>query len=75
MLSLASLFKVGTTLMDARLLDILACPICRGKLVYNHDTEELICKLDRLAFKIQDDVPVMLENEARQLSEEELHGV
>lgn len=57
--------------MDKKLLDILACPICQGKLIYQHQTQELICKLDRLAFPIQDGIPVMLEDSARQLSTEE----
>lgn len=57
--------------MDKKLLDILACPICKGPLVYNKDAAELICKADRLAYPIRDDIPVMLEDEARQLAAEE----
>lgn len=57
--------------MDKKLLDILACPICKGNLVYKKDQKELICKLDRLAFPIKDGIPVMLEDEARQLPAEE----
>jgi uncharacterized protein YbaR (Trm112 family) len=57
--------------MDKKLLDILACPICKGSLVYNKDKAELICKLDRLAYPIRDDIPVMLEDEARQLAADE----
>ena len=57
--------------MDKKLLDILACPICKGPLVYNKDKAELICKLDRLAYPIRDDIPVMLEDEARQLAADE----
>ncbi len=57
--------------MDKKLLDILACPICKGKLVYLKDAKELICKADRLAFPIRDDIPVMLEDEARTLSADE----
>ncbi|OFZ86411.1 MAG: tetraacyldisaccharide 4'-kinase [Betaproteobacteria bacterium RBG_16_64_18] len=53
--------------MDARLLDILVCPICKGPLVYRKAVGELICKADRLAFAIRDDIPVMLEDEARKL--------
>jgi len=53
--------------MDARLLDILVCPICKGPLVYLKADGELICKADRLAFAIRDDIPVMLEDEARKL--------
>ncbi|MCK4951213.1 MAG: Trm112 family protein [Gammaproteobacteria bacterium] len=57
--------------MDTKLLDILACPICKGTLVYNKEAQELICKLDRLAYPIRDDIPVMLEDEARKLPADE----
>lgn len=57
--------------MDKKLLDILACPICKGPLVYDKDKAELICKVDRLAYPIRDDIPVMLEDEARQLAADE----
>ncbi|HEX5208037.1 MAG TPA: Trm112 family protein [Steroidobacteraceae bacterium] len=53
--------------MDARLLDILACPVCKGTLVYRREQEVLVCRLDRLAYPIREDVPIMLEEEARQL--------
>jgi uncharacterized protein YbaR (Trm112 family) len=53
--------------MDTRLLDILACPLCKGPLIHKRDGEVLVCRLDRLAYPIRDDVPVMLEEEARQL--------
>ena len=54
--------------MDARLLEILACPICKGTLKYQRDARVLVCRLDRLAYPIRDGVPVMLEEEARQLA-------
>lgn len=57
--------------MDTKLLDILACPICKGPLVYRKTEQELICKADRLAFPIRDDIPVMLEDEARELPPDE----
>lgn len=57
--------------MDARLLDILVCPICKGPLVYRKVQAELVCKGERLAFPIRDDIPVMLEEEARKLPPEE----
>ena len=53
--------------MDKKLLDILACPLCKGPLVYRKEAQELICKADRLAFPIRDDIPVMLEDEARRI--------
>jgi hypothetical protein len=57
---------------DTKLLDIIACPLCKSKLVYQKQQQELICKADRIAFAIKDDIPVMLEGEARQLTLEEI---
>ncbi|HEC05232.1 MAG TPA: Trm112 family protein [Thiolapillus brandeum] len=57
--------------MDKKLLDILVCPLCKGKLVYRKKEQELVCRADRLAFPIRDDIPVMLEKEARQLAPDE----
>ena len=61
--------------MDKKLLDILVCPLCKGPLVYKKLEQELICKADRLAYPIRDEIPVMLQEEARELSaEEEVEG-
>lgn len=57
--------------MDAKLLDILVCPLCKGPLVYRKDDQELLCRACRLAYPIRDDIPVMLEDEARRLPPEE----
>jgi uncharacterized protein YbaR (Trm112 family) len=57
--------------LDKKLFDILACPVCKGPLVYDRERQELICKADRLAYPIRDDIPVMLEEEARQLAADE----
>ena len=57
--------------MDKKLLDILVCPLCKGKLVYRKAEQELVCKADRLAYPIRDGIPVMLEQEARQLPADE----
>ena len=57
--------------MDAKLLDILVCPLCKGPLHYAKPKQELICKADRLAYSVQDGIPVMLEDEARKLPAEE----
>lgn len=57
--------------MDKRLLDILACPLCKGELHYDKAKQELICKFDGLAYPIRDNIPVMLEEEARTLSTDE----
>ncbi|AJR08154.1 Trm112 family protein [Photobacterium sp. BZF1] len=58
--------------MDHRLLEIVACPVCKGKLNFDKDKNELICKFDRLAYPIKDGIPVLLEPEARTLSSEEV---
>jgi uncharacterized protein YbaR (Trm112 family) len=57
---------------DKKLLEILACPLCKSPLFFNKELNELVCKADKLAYAIKDDIPVMLENEARQLTLEEL---
>lgn len=60
--------------MDARLLEILVCPVCKGPLDFRKANQELVCKACRLAYPVRDDIPVMLEEEARQLSHEEAAG-
>lgn len=58
-------------MLDAKLLEILVCPICKGKLLYVKHSHELVCKADKLAYPIRNDIPVMLENEARVVTENE----
>lgn len=58
--------------MEKRLLDILACPLCKSSLLYDKEKQELICKADHIAFPIRDDIPVMLEDEARELDQDEM---
>ncbi len=53
--------------MDTRLLDIMACPVCKGPVQYRRGEQVLVCRLDRLSYPIRDGVPVMLEEEARLL--------
>jgi uncharacterized protein YbaR (Trm112 family) len=53
--------------MDTKLLDILACPICKGPLHYARSQQVLVCRADRLAYPIRDGIPVMLEDEAQRL--------
>ncbi|AOY01579.1 Trm112 family protein [Jeongeupia sp. USM3] len=60
--------------MDAKLLEILVCPVCKGPLVFDKAKQELICKGDRLAYPIRDGIPVMLEGEARELDPTEEVG-
>jgi len=58
-------------MIDKNLLEILVCPICKGKLKYVKHSGELICKIDRLAYPIRDEIPVMLESEARDIPADE----
>ena len=58
--------------IDSKLLSILVCPVCKSELEYRREAEELVCTVERLAFPIRDDIPVLLQTEARQLTEEEL---
>jgi len=60
--------------LDKKLLEIIVCPVCKGPLVYHPENEELICRACRLAYPVRDDIPVMLEDEARQLTAEEVEG-
>lgn len=53
--------------MDAKLLEILVCPVCKGTLDYQKKSLELVCPRCKLAYPIKDDIPVMLADEARQL--------
>ena len=57
--------------MDKKLLDLLVCPVTKGPLIYDREREELVSVAARLAYPIRDGIPVMLEEEARELSEEE----
>lgn len=57
--------------MDKKLLSILVCPVCKGALVYKREQSELICYADALAYPVRDDIPVMLETEARTLTAQE----
>lgn len=59
-------------MLDIKLLDIIACPICKGRLGYNKKTNELICKFDKLAFPIVDNIPALLVEKARKLKMDEI---
>ena len=61
--------------MDKKLLEILVCPVTKGPLIYDKEKQELISKSARLAYPIKDNIPVMLEDEARTLSDEELENL
>jgi len=58
--------------MDKKLLDLLVCPVTKGPLIYDKARGELISKSARLAYPIRDGIPVMLEDEARELGEDEI---
>ncbi len=58
--------------MDTKLLELLVCPVTKGPLDYNRETRELISRSARLAYPVRDGIPVLLESEARTLSDEEL---
>lgn len=58
--------------MDTRLLELLVCPVTKGPLEYKRETQELISRSARLAYPVRDDIPILLENEARALTDEEL---
>lgn len=57
--------------MDAKLLEILVCPLTKGPLIYNKDAKELVSKSARLAYPIRDGIPILLVDEARALTAEE----
>lgn len=57
--------------IDSRLLEILVCPVSKASLVYRKDSDELWCRASGLAYPIRDGIPIMLEEEARQLSDSE----
>ena len=61
--------------MDKKLLEILVCPVTKGPLIYDKEHQELISKSARLAYPIREGIPVMLEEEARALSQEEVEAL
>lgn len=58
--------------MDTKLLELLVCPVTKGPLSYDRDKQELVSRSARLAYPVRDGMPVLLENEARTLTDEEL---
>ena len=61
--------------MDKHLLDILVDPVTKGPLIYDKKNQELICRASRLAYPIRDGIPVMLPEEARELSSDEVEAL
>jgi len=62
-------------MLDKKLLSILVCPVSKAPLEYREEQQELVCKASGLAYPVRDDIPVMLETEARKLSDEELEAM
>lgn len=58
--------------MDSKLLELLVCPVTKGPLIYDRQRQELISRSARLAYAVRDGIPVLLENEARTLSDDEI---
>ncbi len=61
-------------MIDKKLLSILVCPVSKAPLVYDEEKQELVCKASGLAYPVRDGIPVMLEEEARQLTADEKQG-
>ena len=61
--------------MDPKLLEILVCPVTKGPLIYDKKNQELVSKSARLAYPVRDDIPVMLEDDARRLTPEEVEAL
>ncbi|UAA40523.1 Trm112 family protein [Paraneptunicella aestuarii] len=57
---------------DKKLLEVIACPVCKGKLIYLPEQHELVCAFDRLAYPIRENIPVMIESEAREMTSTEV---
>ena len=60
--------------MDAKLLELLVCPITKGSLRFDRERQELISHSARLAYPVRDGIPILLENEARTLTDDELEA-
>ena len=58
--------------MDTKLLELLVCPVTKGPLTWNAEKQELVSRSARLAYPVRDGIPILLENEARPLTDEEL---
>ena len=60
---------------DKKLLEIVACPICKGKLIYQAEQQQLVCRFDRLAFPVKDNIPVLIESEATSLTLKQIEAL
>lgn len=59
-------------MLDHKLLEIVVCPVCKGRLIFRREHQDLVCRADRLAYPIKDNIPVLLEDEAKHLASDEL---
>jgi uncharacterized protein YbaR (Trm112 family) len=74
-MNLESLWYSKLNNLNKKLLDILVCPVTKGPFVYDKNSKELLCKSSRLAYSIENDIPVMLPDKARKLSLEEIERI
>jgi uncharacterized protein YbaR (Trm112 family) len=61
--------------MDTKLLELLVCPVTKGPLTYNRAAQELVSRSARLAYPVRDGIPILLENEARTLTDDEIDAL
>ena len=61
--------------MDTKLLELLVCPVTKGPLTYDRERQELVSKSARLAYAVRDGIPILLENEARVLTDDEIEAL
>ena len=67
-----NLFESYHLAMDTKLLELLVCPVTKGPLTFDREKQELISRSARLAYPVRDGIPILLENEARVLTDEEI---
>lgn len=70
----AVLYSIYKAMIDPKLLEILVCPVTKGSLSYDREANELVSRSARLAYPVRDGFPVLLEEEARELTAEELEA-
>ena len=73
--TLAGPRSMGLSALDAKLLDLLVCPVSKAPLTYRPELDELWCVASGLAYPVQDDIPVLLAEEARELSDDEIRSL
>lgn len=61
--------------MDPKLLELLVCPVTKGPLIYRREQQELVSRSARLAYPVRDGIPILLENEARTLTDDEIEAL